>query len=371
MDNKITKSAKIVLERRYFLKDDNGKIFEDWDKLTKRVGYFIAKNDPIKGKQFKDMIFNMDFLPNSPCLMNAGIKLGQLSACFVISVEDNMKSIFKAVSDAALINKSGGGVGYSFSKLREKNSTVSSTQGVASGPLSFIKVFDVSTDIIKQGGRRRGANMGVLNIDHPDIKEFIQAKEIDGEYSNFNFSVNITDEFMKKVQNNETYWTISPQTGKKIKELNASEIWQLLVEKAWIGGDPGVLFVDAANRANVVPHLGKLEATNPCLTGDTIVKILLNNKEQDVTIKEVVNLFNKGSKIKILSLDIKNNKKEFKNITSAALTRKDTKILKITDSETGITIKATPDHLIYTKNRGYVKAKNLKNDDQLYTCGCN
>lgn len=353
----LTETAETVLKTRYYLKDKDENIIEDWNKLTNRVGTFVANGDKNLANKFSEMIYNLDFLPNSPCLMNAGIELGQLSACFVIPVHDNMKSIFKAVHDAALINKSGGGVGYSFSNLREADSIVSTTHGVASGPLSFIKVFDVSTDIIKQGGRRRGANMGVLRIDHPDILKFISAKEKDGEYSNFNFSVALSDEFMEKVQNNETFWTVSPHSGKQIQELNAKEVWDLLVQKAHIGGDPGVLFMDRANQYNTTPHLGEFEATNPCLAGDTIVAVA--DGRNGVTIKE---LAESNQSFKVHSAKYKNKKwiLEYKEAIAFKSGTKKTISIKLSN---GFVFKCTSDHLLALPNGEYKEAKDCLNQE--------
>ena len=266
----LTETAIKVLERRYFLKDENGRVLEDWEGLCRRVADAVAEVD--RGRpdhealreRFFRMIHQLDFLPNSPCLMNAGTDLGQLSACFVLPVEDSMDGIFTSIRNGALVHKTGGGTGYSFSRLRPKNSAVRSTQGVASGPLSFAAVFDAATETIKQGGKRRGANMGVLRVDHPDIMDFITAKEDQTRYTNFNFSVAITDAFMAAVKEDRLYDLVDPSTGKVVKTLKAREVFDKIVELAWYNGEPGVLFIDAANRANTTPQLGEFEATNPC-----------------------------------------------------------------------------------------------------------
>ncbi len=273
----LSTTAETVLERRYYLKDSKGNLLENWESLCRRVADGVAivdrEMEDYEGlrESFFQMIYSLDFLPNSPCLMNAGTDLGQLSACFVLPVEDSMDGIFTSIRNGALVHKTGGGTGYSFSRLRPKNSAVRSTQGVASGPLSFAAVFDAATETIKQGGKRRGANMGVLRVDHPDIIDFIHAKQDHSKYTNFNFSVAITDSFMEAVKNNDEYDLIDPSNNQVVCTENAAEIFEKIVELAWYNGEPGVLFIDAANRANSTPQLGEFEATNPCVTGDTWV----------------------------------------------------------------------------------------------------
>ncbi|MFV0437638.1 MAG: adenosylcobalamin-dependent ribonucleoside-diphosphate reductase [Desulfopila sp.] len=266
----LTSTAETVLARRYFLKDSEGKPVETWETLCHRVADAIAVVDQdLPGhddlrEAFFNMIYRMDFLPNSPCLMNAGTDLGQLSACFVLPVEDSMDGIFTAIRNGALVHKTGGGTGYSFSRLRSKNASVRSTQGVASGPLSFAAVFDAATETIKQGGKRRGANMGVLRVDHPDILDFICAKREQDRFNNFNFSVAITDTFMNAVEDGSEYELIEPSTKKVVCRLEAREVFEKIIDLAWHNGEPGVLFIDAANRDNMTPQLGEFEATNPC-----------------------------------------------------------------------------------------------------------
>lgn len=266
----LTETAETVLKRRYYLKDGEGDPVENWELLCERVSDAVAagkaksKHYDTLRKRFYDMIHGLDFLPNSPCLMNAGTDLGQLSACFVLPVEDSMDGIFTAVRNGALVHKTGGGTGYSFSRLRAKNSSVQSTQGVASGPLSFAAVFDAATETIKQGGKRRGANMGVLRVDHPDILEFIAAKQDQEKFNNFNFSVALTDDFMQALEVDGTYALLEPSSGDVIQELKAREVYEQIVDLAWLNGEPGVLFIDNANKDNPTPHLGLFEATNPC-----------------------------------------------------------------------------------------------------------
>ncbi|MBD6955734.1 MAG: adenosylcobalamin-dependent ribonucleoside-diphosphate reductase [Thermoplasmata archaeon] len=215
-------------------------------------------------KKFYEIMVNLEFLPNSPTLMNANTVLGQLSACFVIPVEDSIESIYDALKYTAIIHKSGGGTGFSFSKLRPQGDMVGSTKGVASGPVSFMQIFDVSTDVIKQGGKRRGANMGILRVDHPDIVQFINAKGFEGKFKNFNLSVAITDSFMEALENDENIKLINPRTREPVGEMPARQIWNLITSQAWKTGDPGVIFIDEINRHNPTPLLGEIEATNPC-----------------------------------------------------------------------------------------------------------
>ncbi len=280
-EQKMTATAETVLSRRYYLKDDSGQPMETWETLCHRVAGGVAWGG-IHGKpahpsrsdaseaQFQQeedffrLIYHLDFLPNSPCLMNAGTDLGQLSACFVLPIADSMDGIFTAIRNGALVHKTGGGTGYSFSRLRSKNASVRSTQGVASGPLSFAAVFDAATETIKQGGKRRGANMGVLRIDHPDIMEFICAKEDQNKFNNFNFSVAITDAFMVAVEEGVEYNLIEPATDAVVASLDARSVFNKIIDLAWHNGEPGVLFIDDANRANMTPQLGDFEATNPC-----------------------------------------------------------------------------------------------------------
>lgn len=270
LKQELTQTAETVLKRRYYLKDENGNPLEDWATLCRRVADAVAEVDldSTSHEGLRDSFFNMiyhtDFLPNSPCLMNAGTDLGQLSACFVLPIEDSMDGIFTSIRNGALVHKTGGGTGYSFSRLRPKNSAVQSTQGVASGPLSFAAVFDAATETIKQGGKRRGANMGVLRVDHPDIMEFICAKQDQDKFTNFNFSVAITDAFMQAMHNDQDYDLVDPSTGGVVDTLSAKIVFDKIIDLAWHNGEPGVLFIDAANRGNSTPQLGEFEATNPC-----------------------------------------------------------------------------------------------------------
>ena len=270
---RLSESAIRVLKERYLLRDEKRKIIETPDQLFRRVASAIASADLVYDKtedvkkleeQFFQIMTNLEFLPNSPCLMNAGTNLGQLAACFVIPIKDSMESIFDGVKNAALIHQSGGGTGFSFSNLRPKDDIVKSTGGIASGPVSFMEVFDKATDVIKQGGKRRGANMGILNVHHPDIFDFIISKADLNKLTNFNISVGITDEFMDALEQDKKYNIINPRTGKIIKKYSAKYVFDLITKMTWKYGDPGVIFLDTINKFNPTPHLGKIESTNPC-----------------------------------------------------------------------------------------------------------
>lgn len=273
-DGHLTDNAKVVLQRRYLSKDREGNVLEDPDGMYRRVAHNLSQSDLLYGEsehdrrdteqRFYEVMQRLEFLPNSPTLMNAGRELQQLSACFVLPVEDSLDSIFTKVKQTALIHKSGGGTGFAFSRLRPEGDVVGSTGGVASGPVSFINAFDAATDVVKQGGTRRGANMGILHVSHPDILSFISSKEDGKHLTNFNISVAVTEDFMQRVRLEQEYDLINPRTGQIVKQLNAREVFQRMTELAWRTGDPGIVFLDRINRDNPNPQLGDIESTNPC-----------------------------------------------------------------------------------------------------------
>lgn len=272
-DLKLGVNAIHVLKNRYLMKDEEGKVIETPSQMFRRVAKAVAKADRLYDKNanveqteetFYQVMVNREFLPNSPTLMNAGTRLGQLSACFVLPVEDSIEGIFTTLKHMAIIHQSGGGTGFSFSQLRPAGDLVGSTKGIASGPVSFMTIYDAATNVIKQGGRRRGANMAILSVTHPDILKFIEAKSRDGTLTNFNISVAVTDEFMEALKKDSEYDLINPRNGKAETKLRARHVFDLMVANAWRTGDPGIVFIDEINRHNPTPHVGAIKSTNPC-----------------------------------------------------------------------------------------------------------
>ncbi len=271
---KLPLNAILVLERRYLRKDESGRVVESTDQMFRRVAKGIAEVEKQYGKsaaetakwqdEFYRMMTSLEFIPNSPTLMNTGTEFKQLSACFVLPIEDSIESIFDTLKAAAIIHKTGGGTGFSFSRLRPKGDIVKTTGGIASGPISFATIYDAATEVVKQGGRRRGANMGILRVDHPDIMDFIVAKEKEGILRNFNISVAVTDKFMQAVGDDKDFELTNPRNGAVVKKLKARALWNLIVMMAWKNGEPGVVFIDTINKHNPTPNMGVMESTNPC-----------------------------------------------------------------------------------------------------------
>jgi len=367
---KLTPNALRVLESRYLKKDEHGKIIETPQQLFQRVSANVASaelffkpsftDDELFniGEKFYRMMASLEFLPNSPTLMNAGNTLQQLSACFVIPVGDSMDEIFQAIKNTALIHQSGGGTGFNFSNLRPKGDLVKSTQGQSSGPISFMTVFNAATEVIKQGGKRRGANMGVLRIDHPDILEFITAKLEEGKLNNFNISVAITDKFMEAVKKKKKYDLINPHDGQIVEQLDANKVFDLIVHYAWKNGEPGVIFIDRINRDNPTPKLGEIESTNPCISDDSW--IMTNDGPRQV--KELI-----GKKTKVIV-----GGKKWSNSGNGFFNTGVKKLFKLVTKE-GYEISLTANHPVkkvkeisrYKINSDWEEAGKLKPGDKI------
>jgi len=367
-DTEVNENAKKILEERYLKRDEDGELAETPEEMFRRVASCVAgvnkDYDDDRGvkeeeEEFFEALTNLDFIPNSPTLMNAGLDLGQLSACFVLSPEDDMESIFQQVKNAAKIFQSGGGVGYTFSRLRPRGDTVKSTGGVASGPVSFMKVYDEMCNTIKQGGRRRGAQMGVLSVQHPDIEEFIEAKDEEGQLENFNISVALTEEFMEAVQEGEKYDLINPRDDEVVGQLDAEEIYEKIVEQAWKNGEPGIMFLDRINEDNPFDvdrypeHF--IDATNPCVTGDTWIttenglfraeELCKNGIDLDIVVDGRLS----DEKVKEASEVYKTGKKEVNRLMS----------------EEGYELRLTENHKVMT-DEGWKEVQELNIGDELH-----
>jgi len=353
----LSPNAITVLNTRYLKKDENGTPTETPTDMFKRVAKTIADVECTWGtdiasieklyRLFYSMMANLDFLPNSPTLMNAGRELGNLSACFVLPIEDSMDSIFETLKQTALIHKSGGGTGFSFSSLRSSGDCVKSSHGVASGPISFMEIYDKATETVKQGGTRRGANMGMLRVNHPDARQFITCKKDTTRLTNFNISIALTDEFMKAVESNSTYNLINPHGNKIVKEENAREIFDLIVKNAHETGEPGIIFIDEVNRKN--PIIGSvISSTNPCWTGDTKIWTI-NGK---IPISELV-----GKEVKVLT-QLYDGTLTFRTMHNIRKTNESSKILRVI-LDNGTSLYCTPNHKLYLKNGIKIEAQNL------------
>jgi ribonucleoside-diphosphate reductase alpha chain len=368
LESRLSPSAKKVLEKRYLKRTPDGIPLETAADMFARVAENIAQADllyhpeiPLDAtiEEFFAVMAGLEFLPNTPTLMNAGRELQQLSACFVLPVEDSMESIFGAIRDAALVHQSGGGTGFSFSRLRPKNDLVRSTMGVASGPVSFMRVFDMATETIKQGGTRRGANMGILRVDHPDILEFIRAKEDEHILNNFNISVGVTEEFMAAVLTGGDYALRNPRDHAEVGRLNAREVFDLIVDLAWKNGEPGIVFLDRLNRDNPTPKLGEIESTNPCITADTLIYT-------DKGLAHPIDLMFEREPFQVAVDGRMAGAPQDRSLVDAAPVFfsgfKD--VVRVITVE-GYEIRVTPEHRIMTE-RGWVPAGELRSGDEVH-----
>lgn len=366
---KLTDNAQLVLKKRYLIKNEKGVPIETPENLFRRVAHAIAEADKTypnthirqTEEQFYQLMANLEFLPNSPTLMNAGKKEGQLAACFVLPIEDSMESIFETLKHTAVIQKSGGGTGFNFSKLRPKNSPIRAGQsapGTSSGPVSFIAMFNAVTDVIKQGGTRRGANMAILNVDHPDILEFIHAKDQAGQLVNFNISVAVTNAFMKAAKNNASYPLVDPQSRSVVKELNAQSVLNEIIQTAWKTGDPGLIFMDRVNQDNPTPQVGTIEGTNPCIVGES----LISTEQGLMKMEDIVKNFGTGGlKIatdnRVLEENINSSGISFHPISQAFYSGLKPVYRLITKG--GLELSATADHKIMT-TKGWKRLDELE-----------
>ncbi len=361
----LSTNAIKVLQRRYLLQNEKGEILETPSQLFRRVARTVASVETKYGQkedvkktedEFYKVMSRLEFLPNTPTLMNAGTKVGQLSACFVIPVGDSLPEIFDAVKWTAIIHQSGGGTGFNFSHLRPQGDSVKSTGGIASGPVRFMTIFDKTTEVIKQGGKRRGANMGILRVDHPDIMEFIVCKSKEGFLSNFNISVAITDAFMDAVKRNSEYSLINPRTNQIVGKLNARKVFDLIITNAWKNGDPGIIFIERINKSNPTPSLGEIEATNPCVTGDTLV----STNQGLVQIKDIAENYSEV----VVATNIQSGNQQLLSFKHARAFKTGRKEAFKIETESGYEVTATADHKFLTKN-GWKELKDLTVFDEL------
>ena len=373
-DLKLSINALKVLEQRYLKRDKNRKVIETPSELFARVAANIAEADKFYGKsggdirkteeEFYRMMAGLEFMPNSPTLMNAGRDLQQLSACFVLPVPDSMDGIFDSLKCAALVHQSGGGTGFSFTDLRPKGDIVKSTGGIASGPVTFMRVFNTATDVIKQGGTRRGANMGILRVDHPDILEFITAKEKEGQIDNFNISVVVTKDFMEAVKKGEEYNLINPRTCEVVSRLNAKSVFDLMVTMAWKNGEPGIIFIDRINEDNPTPKLGKIMATNPCIAGGSLVSTGNGLERMEELVEEGEVSLCIDNRLVCLNLATSEGTTTEKgkgvSFSKAVNVWKSGKksVMKL-KTKSGFELTATPDHRVMT-TKGWVPLGDLK-----------
>ena len=349
-----------ILNARYLRKDKTGKVIETPNEMLSRVASHIAKAEGKKEKhwcdEFMSIMDTLEFLPNSPTLMNAGRELGQLSACFVLPVADDLANIFEMVKQVALIHKTGGGTGIILSHLRPSNSMVQSTSGVASGPTSFMRVFDTATDVVKQGGTRRGANMGILAINHPDIYEFIKCKEDITKFQNFNISVSITDNFLRAVKDGNTFPLRNPYT-KEIRQIKAQELFDLICHEAWLTGEPGLVFIDTINKKNPIPELGFIEGTNPCVTGDTLIAVA--DGRGAVSIEQLVK-----EKIDVPIYCKDGDKTKIRMLRHPRLTGTKQKIYKVT-FDSGDFVRVTGNHKFILSDGDIKQTIDLRPEDSI------
>ncbi|TRO55371.1 hypothetical protein E2P64_07145, partial [Candidatus Bathyarchaeota archaeon] len=363
-DLKLGPNAATVA-KRYLLKDKDGNSIETPSQLFGRVANAVAKAEKIFDKSadyktyeelFYDMIANLEFMPNSPTLYNAGTEIEQLSACFVLPIRDDIDSIFNTLWHMARVQKSGGGTGFSFSQLRPKGAKVGSTGGVASGPVSFMRVYDTATDVIKQGGRRRGANMAILQCDHPDIMEFIAAKGDKKSFRNFNISVAVTHEFMHALKTDGDIDLINPHTGEVEQTISARMIFDSMILNAWNTGDPGMIFIDRINDEHPLKGM-QIESTNPCVTGDTLIAVA--DGRNSVSIED---LAREGRDVPVFCWS--GDEMVVRMGRNPRKTREQVPIVEVTfDDESSI--KLTKDHRVMLRDGSYVEACSLKEGDRI------